>query len=136
MRRSGRRTPFAANAAAAGAISSTQILALLLSVIVEAPVAAAVVAVAGLGRPAGAALAAVVATLLTHGFAWRGILLASESFDWATTVVATEVLVVLVEAVVYRSLADLSVGGSKATSCVANAASTLFGIGLWRLGIG
>jgi hypothetical protein len=114
----------------------TQTLALLLSIAVEAPVATAVVAFVGLGRPSRAALAAVVATLLTHGFAWRGILLASESFDWATTVIAAEVLVILVEAVVYRSLADLSVGGSMATSCVANAASTLFGIGLWRLGIG
>jgi hypothetical protein len=114
----------------------TQTLALLLSIAVEAPVAAAVVALAGLGRPSRAAFAAVVATLLTHGFAWQGILLVSETFDWATTVITVEVLVVLVEAVVYRSLADLSVRGSMATSCIANTASTLFGIGLWRLGIG
>jgi hypothetical protein len=113
----------------------TPTLALILSLAIEAPVAAAVVAVGRAGRPAAAAGAAVVATLLTHGFAWRAILVASETLDWGIATAIVETLVVLVEAVVYRVVAGLSPRVALTVSFLANAASASFGIGLWIAGL-
>lgn len=112
----------------------TASLALFLSLVVEAAIAASVVAIDGRGRPEAAALAAVVGTMTTHGFAWNGVLVATDHVDWITAVLAVETLVVIVEAFVYRAMTELSPARSLAISALANTASTLFGVGLWLLG--
>lgn len=113
----------------------TASLALFLSMVVEAAIAACVVAIDGRGRPEAAALAAVVGTMTTHGFAWNAVLIATEHVDWVSVVLAVETVVVIVEAVVYRAMTELSVARSVAISVLANTASTLLGFGLWLIGV-
>lgn len=113
----------------------TPLLALLLSLSVEAPIAATVVAIDGRCRPIGAAAAAVVGTSLTHGLAWDAVFTATDHMDWIPAVLLVEAAVVLVEAVVYRAMTPLSIPRSLFVSLLANAGSTALGLGLWLAGV-
>lgn len=110
-------------------------IALLLSLSVEALIAAAVVGIDGRCRPTGAAAAAVVGTLLTHRLAWEAVFVATDHLDWVSAVLLVEAVVVIAEAAVYRAMTVLSTARSLLVSLLANAGSTALGFGLWLAGI-
>lgn len=109
--------------------------ALLLSVILEAPVAAFLVWWTGWGCPARTALVALPATVATHPLAWEAMVAFIPVHGYAPAVGAVECGVVLVETVFYALLVPLGRGRALAVSAAANAASVAGGLGLamvWR----
>lgn len=113
----------------------TPLLALLLSLATEAPIAAAVVAIVGWCRPARAAAAAIIGTLLTHRLAWEAVLVATDHMAWAAAVLLVEAAVVIAEAIVYRVMTGLSIPRALLVSVLANAGSTALGVALWLAGV-
>lgn len=111
----------------------TQMQALLLSMLSEAAVAAALVAWLRWGAPARAAGAAVLATLLTHWAVW---LLMPRLYGplgyWGAFALA-EAAVVLAEAAVYRLIAVRGAGRALLVSLAANAASAGLGLVIYAL---
>ena len=115
----------------------SQLGALLLSVLVEAPLAAAAGARCGkrgareLGRMACIALAA---TLLTHPLAWWANRLLAAALPFAPRALLIELGVVLVEGLLFAWLARLARTRGLLVAALTNGAS--FGVGLvvyfWR----
>jgi hypothetical protein len=110
-------------------------LALSLSIVVEALVAAALVGGLRWGRGALGALSAALGTLATHGFAWNGMLMLMDSLDYWTAFLCVEAAVVLVESLAYILCARLPLGRALLASLIANAASSGLGLALYALGL-
>jgi hypothetical protein len=105
------------------------LLALATTLLLEVPaVLAGYRRVAPRGRTLAAALAA---NLATHGLLWSGW--ASLPGGYAARLGAAETAVLLVEAAAYRLLLGGSGVRALAVSAIANALSTLAGLGLWRI---
>lgn len=107
------------------------ITARLISVLVEAAVAGALVALRrwpARGRAAGAAGAAALGTLASHPLAWDGIIALTPKVGYGAAVGAVEALVVLGEAGVYGWVLALPVRQALMLSLAANGAS--LGVGL------
>lgn len=110
-------------------------LALLISIVVEALVAAALVGGLGWGTGPRAALSAALGTLATHGFAWNGMLMLMESQEYWTAFLCVEAAVVLVESLAYILCARLPLGRALFASLIANGASSGLGLALYGLGL-
>lgn len=113
----------------------SQSTALLLSLVTEALTALALVRAWGEGwaRAARAALAAVLATLLTHPLAWAAMLGLMDEIGYAAAVALVEAAVVLMESLAYRLLVPLPGGRALLASLVANGASAGLGLLLYAL---
>jgi hypothetical protein len=111
----------------------TEPLALLLSVLVEAPVAHLLVARLGWGRPGRAALAAALGTVCSHPFAWSFSLTLADRLGYWPSVMVTEAAVVVFESLGYLVLVPLPPRRALLASLVANAASTAFGFLIYGL---
>ena len=111
----------------------TQAEALLLSIAIEAAVAWPLVAGLRWGHGPRAALAAIVATLLTHWAAWAGFQRLYEHLDYALTLVVVEGCVVAAEWIAYRWIVPLPAGRALLASAIVNASSTLVGVALYAL---
>ena len=105
-----------------------QTTALLVSIAVEAVVAASVVGLSGWGVPGRGVVAALVATLVTHPAVWWGFPEIELSTSYRTAFAVTESLVVLVEMLAYRLILPLGWRRALALSFIANAASA--GVGM------
>lgn len=110
-----------------------QTQALLLSVLSEAAVAAALVSALRWGGPARTAAAAVLATLLTHWAVWLAMPALYEPLGYWGAFAIAETAVVLAEAVVYRLIAVRGIGRALLVSLVANAASAGLGLLIYAL---
>jgi hypothetical protein len=110
-------------------------LALSISILVEAAVAAALVAGLRWGSGLRAALAATLGTLATHPFAWNGMLILIDEFDYWTAFFCVEAAVVLVETLAYILCTRLPVGRALFASLIANSASSGLGLALYVLGL-
>jgi hypothetical protein len=115
----------------------TQSLALLLSIVVEAISAYALIGACGWGSPLRAGLAAALGTLTTHWGAWSSIiwLIETNEIDYAPAVAAVESAVVLVEAIGYRLIVPLPLSQALLASFIANGASTASGLVLYALNL-
>ncbi len=113
----------------------SQWLALSISIVVEALVAASLVAGLRWGTASRAALSATLGTLVTHGFAWNGMLILMESLDYWIALLCVETAVVLVESLAYVLCARLSLGRALFASLIANGASSGFGLALYGFGL-
>lgn len=110
-----------------------QITALILSVLIEAVIAAALVTLWRAGDARRAALAATLATLVTHWAAWWGVSSLEGSLGYLPAVVVVEACVVLAESVAYRLIVPLRLPRALVVSLVANAASAGVGLALYAL---
>lgn len=106
----------------------SQLAALLLSVLVEAAVAAALLAGLHWGSPGRGALAATVGTLATHWAVWAFMRPVTEAVGYWPALAIVEGLVVLAEAPAYRLIARQPWPRALLLSLLANVAST--GVGL------
>ena len=113
----------------------SQSTALLLSIMIESAVAAALVGATRWGSLPRAALAAVLATLATHWAVWWSVPWLTPRLGYGPTVAAVEGAVVAVEAIAYRLLVTQRWPRALAVSLAANAASTSFGLALYMLGL-
>ena len=111
----------------------SQPLAMLLSIGIEAPIAAALIRALGWGSAARAAAAAALGTLLTHWFAWNWSQPLMAAIGDTPGFLAVEAGVTVVEAVVYRFLVPVNVGRALALSLAANGGSAAIGIVSRRL---
>jgi hypothetical protein len=109
----------------------SQPFALLLSILIEASVASAVVAALRWGSGIRAALAAALGTLATHWPAWQAIAHLDGMVGYLPAVLVVETAVVLVESVVYRMLVPLPGRRALSISLVANGASVVVGLALY-----
>lgn len=109
----------------------SQWLAMLLSMGIEAVVAAALIAVLGWGNAARAAAAAAFGTLLTHWVAWTSAPSVMAALGDVPGFVAVEAAVTLVEAVVYRLLVPTPAGRALLLSFAANGISSGVGVVLY-----
>lgn len=105
-----------------------QATALLVSIAVEAIVAASVLALSGWGAPWRGVAAALAATLLTHPAVWWSFPEIELSTSYRTAFAVTEALVVLVEMLAYRLILPLGWWRALALSFIANAASAGVGV--------
>lgn len=115
-------------------MSLSQIAALGLTLAVEAPLVTVVAYWRGIRWQRGLA-AGLLASCLTHPFAWKLSWWASTLFatpHYFRWFVAIEAAVCLVEALVFRRILHTSWAWSVGLSVVANAASSLLGVLLWR----
>ncbi len=106
----------------------SQPLAMLLSIAIEAAVAAALISALRWGSAARAAAAATVGTLLTHWFAWHWSPPLMAAIGDIPGFVAVEACVTLVEAGVYRFLVPVSLGRALMLSLAANGSAAVVGI--------
>ncbi|TWT15624.1 hypothetical protein [Reyranella sp. CPCC 100927] len=113
----------------------SEVDALLLSCAIEAPVAAILAWALRWGHAGRAALAATLATLMTHGIAWRAILWLLEGLGYPLAVLLVETGVVAAEAIAYRLIVPLDLRRALAVSLIANAASTGAGLALYAFGL-
>lgn len=102
--------------------------ALLASITIEALVAGLAARATGWAAPGRAALVAVVATLLTHPFAWNAVLGFAEPETWGTVVLIVEAGVVVVEGVAQAIGSCCGWSRGLALSALANGASAGFGL--------
>jgi hypothetical protein len=109
----------------------TQTLALVLTLAIEVPIVVAVVAVArwAPGRLLVVALAAALASLVTHPLLWLIDPLLVSSLSNAVRLALLESLVTIVEAAIYAGPAGLGLRRGLVLSFVANGAS--LGVGVW-----
>lgn len=109
----------------------TQAQALLLSLLLELPVALALCAAWGPGAHGGlrrVALTGLAATLLTHPFAWTALpALHAHLPLWARSLLV-EGGVAVIEGLLYSRLGGLSAGRGQLVGWIANALS--YGVGL------
>lgn len=108
----------------------------LISVLVEAAVAAALVAWRrwpARGRAVGAAGAAALGTLASHPLAWDSIVALTPRVGYGAAVSAVEALVVLGEAGVYVWVLALPLRRALMLSLAANGASLAVGLFLYAL---
>jgi hypothetical protein len=115
----------------------SQSAALLLSLVTEALAALVLLRAWGeeWGRATRAALAAVLATLLTHPAAWAATLRLMDAIGYAAAVALVEAAVVLAESLAYRVLVPLPGRRALLASLVANGASAGLGLVLYALGL-
>jgi hypothetical protein len=113
----------------------TETVALLLSIVIEAAVAAALVSALRWGSPARAAIAASLATFVTHWFAWHGVPWLEAPLGYRTAVLLVESAVVVFESLAYVAIVPLPPRRAFVTSLVANAASTASGLTLYALNL-
>jgi hypothetical protein len=108
--------------------------ALVISAAIEAPIAALIVRLAHWpGRGAvHAALAAAVATAVTHPQLWAAAEWAYPRFGYWPSVVGLEALVVAVEGLLIAWMAALALHRAMLVSLAANTASCLVGVLLLR----
>jgi len=106
----------------------SQPLAMLLSIAVEAAIAAAWIRVLGWGSALRAAVAATLGTMLTHWFAWHGAPIAMAAIGDAKGFVAVEAAVTIIEAAVYWYVVPLSPLRALVTSLAANGGSAAVGV--------
>jgi hypothetical protein len=106
----------------------SQWLAMLVSMAIEAVVAAALIAALRWGSPARAALSAVLGTLLTHWLAWNCAPAVIAAIGVVPGFLAVEAAVTLVEAGVYRFLVPTPVGRALTLSLAANGVSSGTGV--------
>ncbi len=112
-----------------------QSLALIVSVAIEAAVAAVLVGRLGWGSGVRAAVVAALATLATHWLAWWCMLRLMEPLGYAIAFAGVEAAVVLAESMAYLVFVPLPVGRALLTSLAANAASAGLGLALHALGL-
>jgi hypothetical protein len=101
---------------------------MLLSIGIEAAIAAALIRALGWGRAARAAAAATLGTMLTHWFAWHGSPPLMATIGDIPGFVAVEAGVTVVEAGVYRFLVPVDYGRALVLSLAANGGSAAIGI--------
>jgi len=109
----------------------SQLQAMLLSLLIEVPLAVGITALAGwLPRQElrRLAVAAIAATLLSHPLVWLAITQLQPLLQFAWRALIVETGAILLEAVVYARLAHLGYLRGMALSTLANGAS--FGAGL------
>lgn len=114
----------------------TQIVALLLSLAIEAAVAASVAKIARWGNPRRAAAAAILATLITHGLVWPGVSALERLLGYLPAVLVVETCVVAVESIAYRLIVPLGLSRALLLSLIANAASVGVGLAFYALSLG
>lgn len=112
-----------------------QVSALLLSIAIEAAVAAAAVRVLRWGKSSRAALAAALGTLLTHWVAWQVVPTAMNTIGNTPGFLAVELVVTAVEAAVYFAVVPLSAGRAIVISLIANGSSAVAGVILTALNL-
>jgi len=108
--------------------------ALLISVAVEAPIAA-LIAYFARWRCRGAlhvGLAAAVATAVTHPQLWAAALWAYPRFGYAPSLIVLETLVIAAEALLIAWMASLALHRALMVSLVANIASCAAGLLIFR----
>ncbi len=103
---------------------------MVLSIAIEAVVAAALIALLRWGNPARAALSATLGTLLTHWFAWHAAPPVMASIGVVTGFFVIEAGVTLVEATVYRVLVPVNPVRALLLSLAANGSSAAIGAAL------
>jgi len=106
----------------------SQPLAMLLSIAIEAAVAAVLIGALRWGSAGRAAAAATVGTLLTHWFAWQWSPPVMAVIGDIPGFIAVEACVALVESGIYRFLVPLSLGHALVLSLAANGSSAALGI--------
>ena len=106
-----------------------------MSIAIEAVVAWPLVAGLRWGHGPRAALAAIVATLLTHWAAWSGFQWLHEHLAYAPTLFLVEGGVIAVEWIAYRLMVPVPATRALAASVVVNASSALAGVALYVLGL-
>jgi hypothetical protein len=106
----------------------SQLVAMLLSIGIEAAIAWVLIAALGWGSAARAAAAAALGTLLTHWFAWHWSPPLMAAIGHVPGFVATEAGVTLVEAGVYRFVVPVDVGRALVLSLAANGGSAAVGV--------
>lgn len=111
----------------------TQPVALLLSILVEAAAAAALLRGLGWASPLRGAAAAVAGTLVTHWAVWAFMPLVIEEIGYWPALLIVEGVVVLAETLAYRVIAQLPWRRAFLTSLVANAVSTLAGLAIYAV---
>lgn len=108
----------------------TQLEAQLLSILIEAPLAALLVSAAGWpsrGR-LQVAIGSAVATSVTHPLLWAFVETAAPRMDYVPAVLVGEAAVVLAEAAILAWGAGLSARHSLAVSLLVNGASAAVGL--------
>ncbi len=110
----------------------TEAEALVMSALIEAPIAYAIVRLAGWpGRGAiHAAIASAVATAVTHPQFWAAAVWASPRFGYWPSVMAGEAIVVLAEGFLIAWMAGLTLQRAMTVSLIANFTSCVAGIAL------
>lgn len=105
-----------------------QATALLLSIAVEAAVAAGMLGLSGWGRPLLGVAAAAAGTLITHPLVWGAFPQIELWTNYWTAFAVVEALVVLAETFAYRLILPVEWPRALALSFVANAASATVGM--------
>jgi hypothetical protein len=113
----------------------SQPAAMMLSIAIEAIVAAGLIAVLRWGSPARAALSATIGTLLTHWFAWHLAPPVMAAIGVIPGFIAIESCVTLVEAVVYFFLVPVNSLRALLLSLAANGSSAAAGVVLAALNL-
>jgi len=106
----------------------SQLVAMLLSIGIEAAIASALIAALAWGSAVRAAAAAAFGTLLTHWFAWHWSPPLMAAVGGIPGFIAAEAGVTLVEAGVYRFLVPVGVGRALVLSLAANGSSAAAGV--------
>jgi uncharacterized membrane protein len=108
----------------------TEPLALVISAIVEAPIAYLIVRLCRwpCRGPLHAGAASAVATAVTHPQFWNAVIWAAPRLGYWPSVVGGEALVVLVEGALIAWMADLRIQRAMLVSLVANTASCAVGL--------
>ncbi len=109
-------------------MSETQ--ALLISMVIEGPVAFALVTLAGWPSrgPAHVGAASMIATAVTHPQMWSLAIWSYGRFPYWPAILTIEALVVVVEAALIAWMARLTPARAGVVSLAANSASFLFGL--------
>jgi hypothetical protein len=106
----------------------SQIEALVLSMLIEAFVAALAMRALNWGAPARAAMIAMVGTLMTHWAVWSFVAQGAPSLDYVSAVIVAEAGAVAVEAIIYALALPVSPARALALSLSANGASFAAGL--------
>jgi hypothetical protein len=101
---------------------------MLLSIAIEAAVAAVLISALCWGSAARAAAAATVGTLLTHWFAWHWSSPLMTAIGDIPGFIAVEACVTMVEAGVYRFLVPVNLVRALVLSLAANGSSAVVGL--------
>lgn len=111
----------------------TQNAALLLSIAIEAAVAAGLAHGLKWGGRLPSAFAAAFGTLMTHPLVWHGMDAGAEFFGYWPALIGVELAAVLIESLLYRLAAADRWVRALALSGAANLASLGFGLALYAL---
>ena len=108
----------------------TEPLALVISAVIEAPIAYLIVRFTRwpCRGPLHAGAASAVATAVTHPQFWNLVIWAAPHFGYWRSVIGGEILVVLVEGALIAWMADLRIQRAMLVSLVANTASCVAGL--------